>query len=96
MMPGFLRAEATYRTRLLQLAVVAVTAAFAVVLAAQTLFTKADRLAYTNNVPARVPAACDRPARADVPRISCCFRRGRQALRLLVAADRREAGPASP
>ena len=61
MMPGFLRAEATYRTRLLQLVVVAVTALFAVVLAAHTLLTKADRLAYTNNVPTKVTAASIAP-----------------------------------
>jgi hypothetical protein len=54
MMPGFLRAEATYRTRLLQLAVVAGAALFAVFLAGDTLLTKADRLAYTNNVPSKV------------------------------------------
>jgi hypothetical protein len=70
MMPGFLRAEATYRTRLLQLAVVAATALFAFILAGDTLLTKADRLAYTNNVPTKVATvtigAQERMCRAQV------------------------------
>jgi Predicted membrane protein (DUF2142) len=61
MMPGFLRAEATYRTRSLQLAVVALVVLAAVALAARALLSKHVRLAYTNNVPSKVPLAPIRP-----------------------------------
>jgi Predicted membrane protein (DUF2142) len=57
MMPGFLRAEATYRTRSLQLAVVAITALAALFLAAHALWSERDRLTYTNNVPSKVVLA---------------------------------------
>jgi predicted membrane protein DUF2142 len=55
MMPGFVAGEATYRTRRRQIAVAAATAAFAFVLAWGSLFGVHDRLAFTNNTPARVP-----------------------------------------
>jgi hypothetical protein len=55
--PGFLRAEATYRTRSLQLAVAAATAVLVLVFAARALLADNERLAYTNNVPSKVVTA---------------------------------------
>src|SRR6188472_4700248 len=92
MMPGFLRAEATYRTRLLQLAVAAATALFALILGADTLLTKADRLASTNNVPTSVAAVTIGPheqmcrAQVDLPD-------GAKGVRLNVLAGGRPGPP---
>jgi 4-amino-4-deoxy-L-arabinose transferase-like glycosyltransferase len=61
MMPGFVAGDATYRTRRRQIAVAAATAAIAVVLAIGPLFRERDRLAYTNNVPARAVATATDP-----------------------------------
>lgn len=61
MMPGFVTGEATYRTRRRQLVVAAATGAIALALAVGPLFGVRDRLAYTNNVPARALATAIDP-----------------------------------
>src|SRR5438309_7087749 len=70
MMPGFVAGEATYRTRRRQIIVAAATAVVALALAIGPLFRDRDRLAYTNNVPARVLATATDPGgrmcRSDV------------------------------
>jgi 4-amino-4-deoxy-L-arabinose transferase-like glycosyltransferase len=70
MMPGFVAGEATYRTRRRQIIVAAGTAVVALALAIGPLFRDRERLAYTNNVPARVVATATDPGgqmcRSDV------------------------------
>src|SRR3954447_14565376 len=61
MMPGFVAGDATYRTRRGQLVVAAATVAIAAILAIGPLFGVKDRLAYTNNVPARTVATAIDP-----------------------------------
>ena len=61
MMPGFVAGDATYRTRRGQLVVAAATVAVAAILAIGPLFGTKDRLAYTNNVPARTVATAIDP-----------------------------------
>jgi hypothetical protein len=83
MMPGFLRAEATYRTRSLQLVVVALVVLAALGLAARVLLPKRVRLAYTNNVPAKVPLAPIRP-HERMCRANVLLPEGSKAVQLLL------------
>jgi hypothetical protein len=61
MMPGFVAGEATYRTRRRQITVAAATGIVALGLAIGALSRDRDRLAYTNNVPARGLATATDP-----------------------------------
>jgi 4-amino-4-deoxy-L-arabinose transferase-like glycosyltransferase len=61
MMPGFVAGEATYLTRRRQIAVAAATGVLALLLAIGPLFGDADRVVYTNNIPARVLATAANP-----------------------------------
>ena len=60
-MPGFVAGEATYRTRRTQIAVAAGTGAIALLLALGAVFGARDRLAHSNNIPARTQAASLQP-----------------------------------
>lgn len=60
-MPGFLKADATYRTRRRQLVVAAATGTFALILAASVLLGDGRRVAYRSTTPPRQPATGIKP-----------------------------------